>query len=216
MSGALRRNLPSVFVSLLLNAGVLFGLALLQRAVASQGLDLMLESVFSEEIPQEELTRDLELETAPAETLNVIAGGTPSTAAGASAQPAATAVNVQKAAVMKEMSIRPVVSGLAVPSDEILAEDLGEGEITGEVGAMVEGYGAAMGIITQEVVRMMRQGKVTVVWLFDESGSLADDRKEIRENYHRVYEELGIAAKQDGDLKKGGGDQLLTVVASYG
>jgi len=57
---------------------------------------------------------------------------------------------------------------------------------------------------------------VTVVWLFDESGSLADDRKEIRENYQRVYDELGIAAKQDGELKKGGGDQLLTVVASYG
>ncbi|MFN9294892.1 MAG: VWA domain-containing protein, partial [Planctomyces sp.] len=75
---------------------------------------------------------------------------------------------------------------------------------------------AAMGIITQEIIRMMRESKVTVIWLFDESGSLADDRKEIRENYHRVYEELGIAAKQDGDLKKGGGDQLLTVVASYG
>jgi hypothetical protein len=58
VTGALRRNLPSVFFSLLLNAGVLFGLALLQRAVASQGLDLMLESVFSEEIPQEEMTRD--------------------------------------------------------------------------------------------------------------------------------------------------------------
>ena len=217
MSAALRKNLPSVVFSLLVNAAVLFGLALIQRAVASQGLDLMLESVFSEEIPQEEMTRDLDLDTAPAETLNVIAGGTPSTAVGAAAaQPATAAVNVQKAAVMKEMSIRPVVSGLAVPSDEILAEDLGEGEITGEVGAMVEGYGAAMGIITQEVVRMMRQSKVTVVWLFDESGSLADDRKEIRENYQRVYEELGVAAQQDGELKKGGGDQLLTVVASYG
>ena len=164
MSAALRKNLPSVVFSLLVNAAVLFGLALIQRAVASQGLDLMLESVFSEEIPQEEMTRDLDLDTAPAETLNVIAGGTPSTAVGAAAaQPATAAVNVQKAAVMKEMSIRPVVSGLAVPSDEILAEDLGEGEITGEVGAMVEGYGAAMGIITQEVVRMMRQSKVTVV-----------------------------------------------------
>jgi hypothetical protein len=86
VTGALRRNLPSVFFSLLLNAGVLFGLALLQRAVASQGLDLMLESVFSEEIPQEEMTRDLELDTAPAETLNVIAGGTPSTAVGAAAE----------------------------------------------------------------------------------------------------------------------------------
>ncbi len=119
MSAALRKNLPSVVFSVLVNAAVLFGLALIQRAVASQGLDLMLESVFSEEIPQEEMTRDLDLDTAPAETLNVIAGGTPSTAVGAAAaQPATTAVNVQKAAVMKEMSIRPVVSGLAVTVPE--------------------------------------------------------------------------------------------------
>ncbi|MFM8727839.1 MAG: hypothetical protein ACKON9_22260, partial [Planctomycetaceae bacterium] len=82
VSGALRKNLSSVVVSIVLNAGVLFGLALIQRAVASQGLDLMLESVLSQEIPQEEMTRDLQLDTAPAETLNVIAGGTPSTAVG--------------------------------------------------------------------------------------------------------------------------------------
>ena len=216
MQKSLRNSLPSIAVSLLINAGMLISLMFIQRAIGSQTMELMLESVFTEEIPQEEMTRDLDLETAPAETLNVIAGGTPSTAIGASTQSAPSNVNVQKAAVMKELSVRPVLSDLAMPSNEILGEDLGEGEISGEVGAMVEGYGAAMGIVTQEIVRMMRQNKVTVIWLFDESGSLEDDRKEIRENYQRVYDELGIAAKQDNELKRGSSEQLLTIVASYG
>ena len=62
---------------------------------------------------------------------------------------------------------------------------------------------------------MMRQQKVTVVWLFDESGSLTDDRKEIRENYLRVLDELKVASTKDEELRKGS-EQLLTVVASYG
>ncbi len=211
-----RKNLPSVLASLLVNGGILLLLMLVQRAIASQSLDLVLESVFSEEIPQEELTRDLDLKTDAAETLNVIAGGTPSTSVGASSQQPAAAVNVQQASVMQEMNVQAVVTDLAMPSDAELGEDLGEGEISGEIGAIVEGYGAAMGIITQEIVRMMRNSRVTVIWLFDESGSLEDDRREIRENYQRVYEELGIAAAQDEDLKKTGSDALLTVVASYG
>lgn len=211
-----RKNLSSVLASLLVNGAILLLLMLVQRAIASQSLDLVLESVFSEEIPQEELTRDLDLKTDAAESLNVIAGGTPSTSVGASAQQPAAAVNVQQASVMQEMNVQAVVTDLAMPSDAELGEDLGEGEISGEIGAIVEGYGAAMGIITQEIVRMMRNSRVTVIWLFDESGSLEDDRREIRENYQRVYEELGIAAAQDEDLRKTGGDALLTVVASYG
>ncbi|MBL8809559.1 MAG: VWA domain-containing protein [Planctomycetaceae bacterium] len=212
---SLRYNVSSIGLSVILNVGVLLALLFIQRAVAQQSLELVLESIFTEEPPQEEITRDLQLDTAPAETLNVIAGGTPSTSVGASAQPAAAPVNVQKAAVMKEVNIRPVLADAALPSDAMIGEELGEGEIVGDVGAAVEGYGAAMGIITQEIIRMMRESKVTVIWLFDESGSLEDDRKEIRENYHRVYEELGLAAKQDKDLRKGS-ELLLTVVASYG
>lgn len=216
MQKLLRNNLPSFLASLLVNGGILLVLMLIQRAIASQSLDFQLESVFAEEIPQEELTRDLDLNTEAAETLNVIAGGTPSTSVGSSAQRPAAAVNVQKANVMQEMNVQAVVSDLAMPSDDILGEDLGEGEISGEIGSIVEGYGAAMGIITQELVRMMRNNRVTVIWLFDESGSLTDDRKEIRENYQRVYEELGIATAQDKDLRRSDGESLLTVVASYG
>lgn len=213
---SLARSLPSFGFSLLFNLGVLVTLLFIQRAIPSLAKELQLESIFTEEMPQEEITRELDLQTDPAETLNVIAGGTPSTSVGASAQPAAAPVNVQKAAVMKEVNIRPVMTDLALPTDALIGQELGEGEIVGEVGAMVEGYGAAMGIITQEILRMMRKEKVTVIWLFDESGSLEDDRKEIRENYMRVYDELGIASKQDNDTKRGSNDLLLTVVASYG
>jgi hypothetical protein len=209
------KNLPSIGVSLLINVSLLASLYFVHRALPAFAKELQIESIFTEEMPQEEITREVELDTAPAETLNVIAGGTPSTVVGASAQPAAAPVNVQKAAVMKEINIRPVTTNVALPSDEMLGQELGEGEIVGEVGSMVEGYGAAMGIITQEIIRMMRQQKVTVVWLFDESGSLEDDRKEIRENYMRVLDELKIASEKDEELKKGS-EQLLTVVASYG
>ena len=209
------KTFPSVAASVLINVSVLASLYFIHRSLPAFAKEMMLESIFTEELPQEEITRELALDTAPAETLNVIAGGTPSTVVGASAQPAATPVNVQKAAVMKEVNIRPVITDVALPSDEMIGQELGEGEIVGEVGSMVEGYGAAMGIVTQEIIRMMRQQKVTVVWLFDESGSLEDDRKEIRENYLRVLDELAVATTKDEELRKGS-DQLLTVVASYG
>jgi len=211
----LARSIPSILTSIVVHAIVIGVLIVIPMGLQSATPEIMLESIFTEDVPREEITRDLQLDTTPAETLNFIAGGTPSTTVGAAAQPVATPVNVQEARVMKEVDLRPVLTDMALPSDELLGMELGEGEVTGEIGAMVEGYGAAMSILTQEIIRMMRQQKVTVVWLFDESGSLEDDREEIKENYLRVYDELGIAAQQDADLRRGS-DLLLTVVASYG
>ncbi len=209
------RNLPSVLVSLALHGVIVLILLMIPVVVPTLMPEVILESIFTEELAQEDLTREVDIETTPSETLNVLAGGTPSTAVGANTQPAAAPVNIQEANVMREADIRPVLTDLALPAEDTIGAELGEGEITGEVGSMVEGYGAALGIITQEIIRMMRQQKVTVVWLFDESESLNDDRKEIRENYLRVYKELGIAAEQDADLRRGS-ELLLTVVASYG
>ncbi|MCP4782131.1 MAG: VWA domain-containing protein [Fuerstiella sp.] len=209
------KNAPSIVVSLVVHLVILLVLMLIPLAIQGGTSDILLESIFTEELPKEQMEHQLQLETEHVETLSMIAGGSPSTAVGAAAQPASTPVDVQKAKVLEEATVdAPRVETMQL-SDEVMATELGEGEITGEVGAMVEGYGAAMGIITQELIRMMRQQKVTVVWMFDESGSLEDDRKEIKENYMRVYEELGIATRQDEDLR-GRSEQLLTVVGSYG
>lgn len=212
----LLKNAQPVLVSLLVHVVVVVVMLMITFELSATSPDITLESIFTEDIPREQMEERLELDTKPSETMNVMAGGTPSTAVGAAAAPASTPVDVQKANVLNEANVdAPRVETMQL-SDEVMAAELGEGEITGEVGAMVEGYGDAMGRITQELVRMMRQEKVTVVWLFDESGSMVDDRKEIRENYLRVYKELGIAAEQDKDLKRRGAEQLLTVVASYG
>jgi hypothetical protein len=61
----------------------------------------------------------------------------------------------------------------------------------------------------------MRDEKVLVVWLFDESESMKDDQKEIREQFHKVYEEIGIVREKDSKLKADG-DVLLTAVHSFG
>jgi hypothetical protein len=84
------------------------------------------------------------------------------------------------------------------------------------VGAWVDGYGTALSQITQELVRMMRQQKVMVVWLFDKSESMKDDQKEIRENFHKVYEELKIVTQKDERLRRRGDDILLTSVWAFG
>ncbi|MBI2805943.1 MAG: VWA domain-containing protein, partial [Planctomycetes bacterium] len=96
-----------------------------------------------------------------------------------------------------------------------LGTDLGEMQIKGEPTAVTEGYGAALGRITQELLRMLREEKLLVVWLFDESESMKDDQKEIREQFHKVYEELGIAMERDSKTKADR-ETLLTVVDSFG
>ena len=104
---------------------------------------------------------------------------------------------------------------MGVPGTGIIGKDLGTGQVSGEAGRVVEGYGAALGQMTQELVRMMRESKVLVVWLFDESESMKDDQKEVRERFHKVYEELGLVQKQDAKLKISD-EILLTSIMSFG
>ena len=52
-------------------------------------------------------------------------------------------------------------------------------------------------------------GRLTVVWLFDQSNSMKDDQKEIRDRLDLVYDQLGIVGTDNSQA-------LLTAVASYG
>jgi hypothetical protein len=74
---------------------------------------------------------------------------------------------------------------------------------------------------------MMRTDKVLVVWLFDESESMKDDREEIRDKFHQIYDELGLATaeatqgktKSKSKRKSRGrlsDAPLLTSIISYG
>ncbi len=70
-----------------------------------------------------------------------------------------------------------------------------------------------MSRLSQEMIRMMRQQQVIACWLFDESNSLKDDRKEIRDQFDKIYTELNIANEQ---ATKGRFHSLETMIYSFG
>lgn len=95
-------------------------------------------------------------------------------------------------------------------------------EQKGKVGQGTEGALGAVDRITFEILKEMEQQPTLVVWLFDQSGSLQQQRRDIRTRFDRIYNELGIAQdsgakafqtkqKDDPDSKP-----LLTSIIGFG
>lgn len=106
--------------------------------------------------------------------------------------------------------------------DVKLVDDVGqptESELTGSVdlpgGAvenMAQGNGGVEGAIDRlawEITQSLRQGKTTVIWLFDQSLSLKERRDLIADRFENVYRQLE-------SLGQGGEGALQTAVATYG
>ena len=80
----------------------------------------------------------------------------------------------------------------------------GGGKIAGDTIWDVKEIGAAMDQLAHEIVRHLREHKVTVVWLFDESVSMEDDKKSIKGKFDRVSNELKKYIAQDPRSKNAG------------
>ena len=208
-------NFSAFGISTGVHAVLLSLLAFFQLTRQSDDQDLTLETVFVEDRLQEEFTQELQESTDAAVTLNPIAGGTVTNALGAASGPPAPSTNIETSESLKDPEIEVNVGDLEIPTDSTLTEDLGEGQITGETGAAVEGYGVALGRMAQELVRLMRTQRVHVVWLFDESESMKDDQEEIAKRFDKVYVELGLALEKDEKLRRGEED-ILTSIWGYG
>ena len=196
-------NFSAFGISTGVHAVLLVALALWIRPGEDDEETVILETVFSEERIQEEFSQDLEETSEIATTLNPVSGGVVSTTIGSASAPAAAKVNIETSESLQDPEIEVNVGDIAEPSLDVLAQDLGEGQISGETGAVVEGYGAALSRMTSEIVRLMREQRVHVVWLFDESESMRDDQREIRSKFEKVYAELGLAKSEDKKLRRG-------------
>ncbi len=202
-------------VSVGVHAVLLVVMALIKFTLMDDNAQVAVETIFTDERQQQEFTQELDMATEISQSMSVVSGATISTASGGSSAPAVNQQKIEQSESLSEPEIQVNVSQVNVPGANMLGNDLGESEIKGEPGAVVEGYGAAMSRLTQELIRLMRQQKVHVVWLFDESDSMKDDREEIRQQFHKVYEELKIAQKQDKKLQAKD-HTLLTTILSYG
>lgn len=213
------RNATALAISILFHALLLGAMALYRISLTADAPVVSVETIFSEERTTQEISQDLDIDTTVSTTLAVQAGGSVTTDIGAAAAEPVAQTKIETSEALQNPDVRVATIGdISIPGAGTLNVDLGEGEVSGETGARVEGYGAAMHRLTQELLRMMRVQPVTVVWLFDASNSLKDDREEIRENFHKIYDELRIAERQRRETaqEKRALAPLETMVCSFG
>ncbi len=98
--------------------------------------------------------------------------------------------------------------GQFMPAKEIMIRDVPQGA-RGDERFLVENVDQALSQITKELLAMLEKSEVVVVWCFDMSGSMEDERNEIRQRIDRVYAELGISGRAKNE-------RLTTSVTSYG
>ena len=199
------RNASALVTSMLVHLVLLFTFWLIRIGVIQADPKILVDSIFTEDRTQQEFSKEL-IETKLAETPSIISGGKLATNVSSAASRALPTVKVEESSTLSDPEVTINLADITAPANDILGDDLGGDEIQGESAHVVEGYGPAMSQLAQEMMRLMRTQRVLIVWLFDESESMKDDQKEIRQQFHKIYEDLRLvqtkAAKQDKRLRK--------------
>ena len=95
------------------------------------------------------------------------------------------------------MKVVANVSGLsmvpAAPGLDLGGSGLIAGDVTFEAGDV----GESLDQIAREILRHLSQHKLTVVWLFDESESMKDDQRAIKDKFDRIVSELKAHADSE-------------------
>jgi hypothetical protein len=89
---------------------------------------------------------------------------------------------------------------------------IGGGKIAGDPLFEAKEIGAALDQLAREILRHLKDHKLTVVWLFDESTSMQDDQKTIIEKFDRVSSEL----KLNVDTNKKAAGALNHAIIGFG
>ena len=95
------------------------------------------------------------------------------------------------------------------------AENLSSIAVKGNVGNSVKAASGAVDRMTQEILLSMEERDTVVVWLFDQSASLMEQRAEIIERFDRIYKDLGMI-QASGHSAFEGRTPLRTQIYSFG
>ena len=89
--------------------------------------------------------------------------------------------------------------------------------VKGSVGTGTSSATGAIDRLTQEILLSLEERATTVVWVFDQSTSLIEQRDEIVQRFDRIYRELAMIDDQGHNVFKNNGDSpLLTQVVAFG
>jgi hypothetical protein len=215
------RSAGSVLTSLTVHLLLLVSLGMwMVPTIAPVKVREIVSTFVPETPPEEELKVDLDERSDPQTEVTTassafvpqvgVAGG--SGAVGGAAGAGLTTISapqydatVTDSAMTTDFSVDAPLDG--APPGKAMVAAVPDG-LLGDPRAIVDNYQEAMDQITQEILWFMDKGNVLVVWCFDQSESMKDDQKEIRDKIERVYTELGLSSHQS--------DRLMTGVVSFG
>jgi hypothetical protein len=192
-----------------------FALILTLGLIALDNTPIRKPPVLEASVPQreiEEVFERLETKIQPATSLNSSAGAASNVQGvqGVVLNPTTAAPKLNTQVTQEVTNVRVDVGAVNVftTAGTQFVASVPTGTL-GEAMATAEGYGDAMEVLTREILNRLARGKVLVVWLFDQSLSMKDDQKEIRDKIELVYQELGLSSAVKDDA-------LWTAVNSYG
>ena len=187
------RGLPlAVAVSVVVHAAVLVAMAFIFLAPPAQPPEMLLVDSELEDIQEEEpieLEEVVDLEVAV--SASPTAGGM--SVSDAAATTASNPVQAQReAALVNKFNSDSLTRPLSAASGEVGLTYMPKGQ----KGSLSIGDGntdaGALNQITKEILRLLSNGKLLVVWVFDASNSLEERREDIAQRFDRVYHELDV------------------------
>lgn len=196
-AGGGAREIPSWAISLAVHFGVLAMLGSVTYVTAEQDHDAAISSVV-EELDEREYKFDV--------TVSDIVGNDSTVNTLAASQAAARVVQRDPSKQMEQkldseilVPDTPPVNDFTQPPEADLTsvvETSGTSEKTG-------GVEGSLDRMTFEIMNSLRERQTLVVWLFDESGSLAVRRNDIADRFENIYGQLDSlkASNQQGHLK---------------
>jgi hypothetical protein len=171
------------------------------------------ETIDVDAAPREFASSDREMEQIGA----LSAGGGSGAALAAATELSPDTLVTEADALLSDVGDRPAVdvdlNFTASRGPELSTEFAVQG--SGSVG--VSGAAGAIDRLTHEILASLEQRPTLVIWLFDQSGSLRDERKSIVKRFRRIYDELGvIEAANNPAFAKADAKPLLTAVVGFG
>ena len=159
-----RQQLSSVILSLFLHGITLVAMAMFTMAAAVPENSFVIETIVADEDRvQDEFVQELDTQDEIAETFSFQFAAVSTDIGGSENDLPARQKSIDLERVVKEPELSLNVNAIDVPGLEILGDDLGQAEITGETGALVADYATALSRVTYELIRLLRQHRL--LWM---------------------------------------------------
>ena len=190
---------------------VVLGVLVFDETIRAEIETLLTAAVETRQEHEEAVEIELseEIETVAERTLAMISSSPIVGAAGSAAFMGAPQLDKRLVEQIDASEIEIEAPTIGIPDSVGLIQSVPDGDVKGEPRAIVGDYQEAMDRLAQEIVWMLDRGPVLVIWVFDQSNSMKDDQREIRDRIENVYDQLGILGTENSDA-------LWTSVASYG